>query len=398
MARRLSAPVRRFAAYAWGNGDCGQLGLPRTALQEEVDTFGALSTRPTAIPLLRRYQVLAAAGSFGHSAFVRADGTLFTMGLGTSGQLGEGETDEESGVREVRGLPRVIDVACGSRHTLVLTEEGVVYGFGEGGMGQLGGDGGVVEGLLRGGHRIVGVGAGDDFSVAVCEEGSVYTWGHGGQGRLGHGRIIGGGVVRFLVGEGGSWGDGVEWGPRKVRGLQGVRVAKVFVGKHHVVAVDKEGRAFVWGSGRHFQLGNGEEGDVYEPVEGFTGLGKVERVAIGGTHSLVLTRGGRVYAVGMNGHGCLGLGYEQSVGMVKEAVQIGVVGFAVDVAAGWCVSGAVVCEKGRGTKGEVVMWGCGGAGALGNGDVVDHWAPVRIGLRARRVVIGSGASSVLAFD
>lgn len=398
MARRISTPIRRFAAYAWGNGDCGQLGLPHTALQEEVDTFGALSTTPAVIPVLRRYQVRAAAGSFGHSAFVRADGTLFTMGLGTSGQLGEGETDEESGVREVRGLPRVVDVACGSRHTLVLTEEGVVYGFGERGMGQLGGEGGVVEGLLRGGHRIVGVGAGDDFSVAVCEEGGVYTWGCGGQGRLGHGRVVGGGVVRFLVAMSGGWDDGVEWVPRKVAALQGVKVGKVFVGKRHVVVVDKEGRMFVWGSGRHFQLGNGEEGDVYEPVEGFDGLAKVDRVAIGGMHSLVLTRGRRVYAVGVNGHGCLGLGYEENVGMVREAVEVEGVGYAVDVAAGWCVSGAVVCEKGRGEKGEVAMWGCGGAGALGNGDVVDHWAPVRIGLRVRRVVIGSGASSVLAFD
>lgn len=397
MARRIGIPIRRFAAYAWGNADCGQLGLPRAALQEEVETFGALSKRPVAIPVLRGWGVRMVSGSYGHSAFVRADGVLLTVGLGTSGQLGEGVVDAESGVREVGGLGGVVGVACGSRHTLVLTEEGVVYGFGEGGMGQLGGEGGVVEGLLRGGHRIVDVGAGDDFSVAVCEEGGVYTWGCGGQGRLGHGRVSGGGIVGFLTGGGGSAGE-VERMPRKVRGLEGVKVSRVFAGKHHVVAIDREGGAFVWGGGRHFVLGTGEEKDVYEPVEGLRGLGGVAKVAPGGMHSLVLTRAGRVYAVGVDGHGCLGLGYGDRIGVAREGVEVVGLGFASDVAAGWCVSGAVLGDKRGGRRGEVVMWGCGAAGALGNGDVVDHWTPVSIGLRATGVVIGSAGSSVLAFD
>lgn len=405
MLRRL--PCRALSTHAWGNADCGQLGLPAASLQDELDTYGRNARNPQPIPALRHYRLLTASTSASHSAFVRADGTLFTCGHATSGQLGLSSLAPAAEPTPVPGLPRVAAVACGARHTLALSAEGVVYAFGANSHGQLGCPGAPphltrpapVDALLRAGHRVVAVAAGDDFSVAVCDAGAVYTWGCADQGRLGHGPPAAGpGLVGFLLRD----STAAEHSPRLVRGLAGVKVAAVFAGKHHVVAVDQAGKAYSWGSGRHFQLGTGDEADVSEPVEAMRDLGaaRVRKVAPGGMHSLVLTACGRVYAVGQNEHGCLGLGYGNVQRGVSELTPVDDMGSATDIAAGWHVSAAVLQERGRSSDGlgVVATWGSGTAGALGNGEIVDHWAPFRIRLRARKLAIGPAGASVLAYD
>lgn len=390
-------PFRRLSAFAWGNADNGQLGLPSALLQPELDTYGLTSHSPTAIPTLRTSSLISLSASSAHSAFLRRDGTLLTSGLSTSGQLGR--TANSTQPAPVPAVPRIAAVACGSRHTLALSVDGVVYSFGSNSHGQLGREGeeivpGVVQALYDGGHRVVGVAAGDDFSVAVCDQGAVYTWGCGATGRLGHGGAGHAGAVAFLLGN--KMSD--EAAPRKVRALEGVNVCAVFAGSHHVVVVDGEGQPWAWGSGRHFQLGTGVEEDCAEPSEAFRGIGGVQKVAPGGMHSLLLTRGGKVWAVGQNDHGCLGLGHQgATVGCATEPVPVGGIIDASDVAAGWHVSAAVARKGGFRTR-EVAMWGCGMAGALGNGDVVDHWAPDWIGLRARQIAIGTAGTSVIACD
>lgn len=389
------APLRRLSAFAWGNADNGQLGLPPSMLQAELDTYGLLSRSPARIPVLRTASLHAVSASSSHTAFLCTDGTLLTAGLASSGQLGR--PADHTLPAPIPALPRIVAAACGSRHTLALSADGVVYSFGSNSHGQLGraGDAGVpavVDTLLNGGHRIVCVAAGDDFSVAVCDAGAVYTWGCADSGRLGHGAVKHQNAIAFLLG---SQPDN-ESTPRKVRGLEGVAVCRVFAGKHHVVVADKEGQAWSWGSGRHFQLGSGDETDCFEPVEAFRTVSGVEKVAPGGMHTLVLDRGGRVWAVGQNEHGCLGLGYiDASIRSVNEPVPIRGISGAIDVAAGWHVSAAVAK---RASGNEVAMWGCGIAGALGNDEIVDHWEPDWIGLKARKVAIGSAGNSVIACD
>lgn len=286
------------------------------------------------------------------------------------------------------GLGEVTDVACGGRHTVAVAD-GVVYGFGCNRFGQLGvEDGGgmgvkMVKVLVEDGRRMVGIAAGADFTVGVCEEGGVYTWGNGDGGCLGHGEGIGGGFF-------GRGLDRVECLPRKVRGLDGVRVRRVYAGLDCVVAVDGEGVAYCWGKGRNFQLGDGGEEDRWEPGVGYGGM-RVRKVVMGGTHALVLTEGGTCWAVGRDVEGCLGGGYEGKGGEMGRLGLVEGLGVVSDVAAGWGVSAAV------GEGGEVFMWGCGNGGALGDGEGVHHWAPRGVGVRAGGVAVARGGSSVLAF-
>lgn len=73
-----------------------------------------------------------------HSAAVSEDGILYTWGEGEHGRLGHGDNLSRSEPTEVN-LSDVGSVACGSAHTLVLSRDGkTVWSFGSGDSGRLG--------------------------------------------------------------------------------------------------------------------------------------------------------------------------------------------------------------------------------------------------------------------
>uniref|UniRef100_A0A336LYC2 CSON004352 protein n=1 Tax=Culicoides sonorensis TaxID=179676 RepID=A0A336LYC2_CULSO len=123
--------------YAWGANGYGQLGLGMTC--EKV-------TKPTLIKSLQGVPISFICCGGNHSFAVSKsgavfgfDGGVFTCGLGSFGQLGHGNFNNEILPRMVMELmgSTVTQIACGRRHTLVFVS-GRIYAFGIGGSGQLG--------------------------------------------------------------------------------------------------------------------------------------------------------------------------------------------------------------------------------------------------------------------
>ena len=84
--------------------------------------------------------------------------------------------------------------ACGSGHTLVVTQDGGLWACGQGRYGQLGLNDEADRHVFArvgagafGGARVVAAAAGDFHSAAVTEDGALWTWGDGDAGMLGHG-------------------------------------------------------------------------------------------------------------------------------------------------------------------------------------------------------------------
>ncbi|GFR49161.1 hypothetical protein Agub_g11182, partial [Astrephomene gubernaculifera] len=72
----------------WGRADLGQLGLGQASEGFPVGDAGAAVPLPTPLEALSGKDVVGfAAGPF-HSAFVTADGELYTTGCNDNGQLG----------------------------------------------------------------------------------------------------------------------------------------------------------------------------------------------------------------------------------------------------------------------------------------------------------------------
>lgn len=115
--------VEEGEVYTWGRGDDGRLGhgdngwkfVPRL-----VEELRGKSIR----------QVTC--GSY-HTAAVTVSGDLYTWGGGMYGKLGHGNDTGHSTpclVDTLKGL-HVRQVACGSRHTVVLLENKDVYTWGD---------------------------------------------------------------------------------------------------------------------------------------------------------------------------------------------------------------------------------------------------------------------------
>ncbi|TWW57508.1 E3 ubiquitin-protein ligase HERC2 [Takifugu flavidus] len=254
--------------YSWGEAEDGKLGHGNRSPCD----------RPRVIESLRGVEVVDIAAGGAHSACITASGELFTWGKGRYGRLGHGDSEDQLKPKLVDALQghRVIDVACGSgdAQTLCLTDDDMVWSWGDGDYGKLGRGGSdgckipmKIDSLT--GLGVTKVECGSQFSVALTKSGAVYTWGKGDYHRLGHGS------------------DDHVRRPRQVQGLQGKKVIAIATGSLHCVCCTEDGEVYTWGDNDEGQLGDGTTNAIQRPrlVAALQGK-KINRVACGSAHTL----------------------------------------------------------------------------------------------------------------
>ncbi|OBS65623.1 hypothetical protein A6R68_05842 [Neotoma lepida] len=188
--KQLSAGANTSAAltedgklFMWGDNSEGQIGLKNKSnvcIPHEV-TIG----KPISWISCGYY----------HSAFVTTDGELYTFGESENGKLGLPSQlliNHKSPQRVLGISEKVIQVACGGGHTVVLTEK-VVYAFGLGQFGQLGlgtfifetSEPKVIERIKD--QKISYISCGENHTALMTDIGIMYTFGDGRHGKLGLG-------------------------------------------------------------------------------------------------------------------------------------------------------------------------------------------------------------------
>ena len=316
--RHSAAVTECGRLLCWGNNDCGQLGRamgggrgspgtspsakhPDAVSQPPPSTSrggcdrgrdrGATANtcnspaQPEGSDLSAMGVVAVSCGS-DFTVAVTASGACFSFGNGANGQLGTGSLEcSVARPTRVRGHLlgcRVVQVACGSAHTLFVTSAGVAFSCGLTSRGRLGqgraGSGGVASlgsgqtGSSRGsgdggggsgggssrdarqGVVLLGeaahcvrphpvnyssTGKASSFIIHACAGGSsgafvtksgdLYTWGDNQYGQLGHGA--------------GAAGPVDEWAPTKVEAFlrERVHIRQTSLGIRHLVAVSSLG-------------------------------------------------------------------------------------------------------------------------------------------------------------
>jgi alpha-tubulin suppressor-like RCC1 family protein len=165
--------------WTWGTGSAGQLGINDTTNRSTPVTTFAGGTNWKQVSIGNVY-----------TAAIKTDGTLWTWGFGTSGQLGNnGTTNRNTPVTTFAGGTNWKQVSCGNQHTAAIKTDGTLWTWGRNNYGQLG-----INNIdaritpvttFAGGTNWKQVSSGTLYTAAIKTDGTLWTWGYVGSGRLG---------------------------------------------------------------------------------------------------------------------------------------------------------------------------------------------------------------------
>ena len=312
-------------------------------------------------------QTIAAGAA--HTVVRTPDGTVWTFGSNSFGQLGDGSTTQRTTPVHLTTVAGITAVAAGADHTLALQSDGTVWAWGRNHQGQLGDNTTTTRTapvIVAGLPPITAIAAGAAHSVALASNGTIWTWGLNGNGQLGIGTTT--------------------------RSLQPVLVATAWTatgiaaGQSHTLAIQTDGTLWGWGANASGQLGAATPTQSTLPVA-IGGVAGAIAVAGGNCHTAVLRNDGRVLASGCNSAG--ELGNNGNTGRAAMDLVPSLTNVA-GIAAGYSFTSALT------SGGEVWSWGGNLYGQIGNGSNTTQRVPVRTTISGVVTRIGAGHTHGLA--
>lgn len=284
--------------WAWGRNDRGQLGDGTT---NDVSFTTPVKVDQTALGTAKIVSV--ASGYYDHNLALDENGRMWSWGYNASGQLGDGtqidrNTPVEVDLRALGGVG-VVSVAAGADYSLALDYAGRLWAWGANDHGQLGANAGVdqtipVEVDLRalGDAKVVSVAAGYAHTLVLDDRGRVWSWGYNKYGQLGSGSITDSANPIAVT-----------------MGFKGTKVVSLSAGNMFSLALDEVGRVWAWGQNGYGQLGIGSTYEAHYPFVVKTdvaGAAKIITATTFSNHSLALDELGHLWAWGLNSKGQLG--------------------------------------------------------------------------------------------
>jgi alpha-tubulin suppressor-like RCC1 family protein len=331
--------------WTWGSNNRGQLGIG--SLSSANQPIQVSSTLPW---------IGISCGQDGattnnqHSLGLKADGTAYSWGDNTGGQLGIGlfSPTPQTVPAAIASLNNIVAVECGWGVSYLRNVSGRVYASGYDSTGSIG-NAAVNQSLNSpGAVSIVPIGwssfsSGENFTVAIKSNGTLWFWGSNSNGQLG---------VPFIntpfVATATQIGNDTTW-------------KAVSAGKNHLLAINGSGQLYAWGANASGQIGNGTNGsDVVSPALVASGLPWIGASA-GSGFSLAIKANGTLWTWGDNGSGQLGLGNNTQTGSNFLPQQVGT---SNDWIYSQCAELSAAAVKSNGT---LWMWGDNSFGQLGNG-------------------------------
>jgi alpha-tubulin suppressor-like RCC1 family protein len=323
--------------FVWGRGTEAQLGVNDTTNRfTAITTFAGGTTWK---------QV---SGGRNHTSAIKTDGSLWTWGLGTSGQLGTNDANTRSTpVTTFAGGNNWKQVSTGNDFTAAIKTDGSLWLWGAGGVGQLGNFASINRSTpvttFAGGNNWKQVSVGGFHTVAIKTDGSLWGWG----GNREIGVNVGTGtkntpVTTFAGGtnwkqvscgyqyaaaiktDGSLWTWGANEGHLGTNdGTQrltpvttfagGNNWKSIFSGHAHITAIKTDGSLWTWGLGTNGRLGNNAVTTRSTPVTTFSGGTNWKQVSAGENHTAAIKTDGTLWTWGIQNEGRLGTAFGPTV-------------------------------------------------------------------------------------
>ena len=199
---------------------------------------------------------LVASGHY-HTAAIKTDGTLWTWGYNSNGQLGDNSvTSRSSPVQTVAGGTNWKSVSSGSQYTAAIKTDGTLWLWGFNTFGGLG-DNSITDRS----SPVQTVAAGTnwalvDFSgthtAAIKTDGTLWLWGFNSRGQLGDNSITNKSSPVQTVAGGANW-------------------KSVHAGSTLTGAIKTDGTLWTWGNNTYGPLGDNSQASKSSPVQTVAG-------------------------------------------------------------------------------------------------------------------------------
>ena len=245
--------------WSVGKNDLGQLGLGN---KTTLSTF-----RQTVHTNIEKI----AAGYY-HSLFQNEKEEIFSFGYNGHGELGQGHSgvtfsdpEKYKPLPILNQPPNIVQFCCGFHHSLLLDEQGNVYGFGINSYGCLG-----VEDITNKDKliqipnipKIKSIACAGYSSYLIDIEGNVWSFGLNASGQLGHDTMATNATVQF-----GQPNTSNLKTPEKISTIGDIVQLATGNYGYHVLAKNSQNEIFVVGDNNHGQLGIGNTKSIHTPVK-----------------------------------------------------------------------------------------------------------------------------------
>jgi len=364
----LIGTFKQSGLWTWGQNTNGRVGDNTTISKSSpVQTVSGGTN----------WKLVSCGGE--HSAVIKTDGTLWTWGLGTSGQLGDNTTTSKSSpVQTVSAGTNWRQVAGGAgngNHTAAIKTDGTLWTWGRNPFGALGNNTTIDRSspvqTVSAGTNWKQVSCGEWHDAAIKTDGTLWTWGRAGVGQLGDNTAIDKSSPVQTVSGGTNW-------------------RLVSCGAYHTAAIKTDGTLWSWGRNSYGRLGDNTTISRSSPVQTVSGGTNWKLVSCGATQTAAIKTDGTLWVWGWNLFGALG---DNTTIQRASPVQ------TVSGGTNWKqVAGGTYRHAAIKTDGTLWTWGFNSNGQLGDNTRIDKSSPVQTVASGTnwKLVAGGGYMHIIA--
>ena len=346
--------------WLWGNNSYGQLGNYGFA---ENDRPRLLNTGGS------NWSEIICGSNF--VIATQKDGTVWSWGCNKHGQLGNLSFSENvpypaTNINFEKNNP-FISLSCGNDYAAGIKSDGTLWTWGYNTFGNLGDNttihrnSPVQVGLNNIGWKVVSCGS--IHAAAIANDGSLWTWGYNAyDGRLGNNTLVHKSSPVQTIAGGKNW-------------------SMVSCGGGHTVAIKKDGSLWAWGGNVTGNLGLNDTYDRSSPVQvigSATNWRVAEALA---NCTLAIKNDGTLWTWGNDTYGMLGQGYSGKMSSPVQTLALGQKWAKLGRGSTAFHAGAIYdlqyADPSELSGGSLYSWGSNASGLVGDGTGSDRSSPVQ---------------------